>query len=109
MKLVMAIVHDEDAFHVMDLLMEKGFYATKLASTGGFLRAGSTTLISGVEESRVQELTELIEQRCKSRKQITSVNATHMNVSESYVPYPVEVTIGGATIMVLNVEEFKKV
>ena len=109
MKLVMAIVHDEDAFHVMDLLIEKGFYATKLASTGGFLRSGFTTLISGVEESRVPEITELIEQKCKSRKQITSVNATHMNVSESYVPYPVEITIGGATIMVLNVEEFKKV
>ena len=109
MKLVMAIVHDEDAFHVLDLLVEKGFQVTKLASTGGFLRAGFTTLISGVEESRVPELISFIEQKCKSRKQITSVNATHMNVSESYVPYPVEVTIGGATIFVLNVEEFKKV
>ena len=108
-KLIMAIVHDEDAFHVLDLLVEKGFSATKLASTGGFLRAGFTTLIIGVEEDRVQELIGLIEQKCKSRKQITSVNATHMNVSESYVPYPVEVTIGGATIFVLNVEEFKKV
>lgn len=109
MKLVMAIVHDEDAFHILDLLIEKGFGVTKLASTGGFLRAGTTTLISGVEEGRIQELIDIIEQKCKSRKQITSVNATHMNVSESYVPYPVEVTVGGATIFVLNVEEFKKV
>ena len=109
MKLVMAIIHDEDAFHILDLLIEKGFSITKLASTGGFLRAGFTTLISGVEESKVEELIGIIEQKCKSRKQITSVNATHMNVSESYVPYPVEVTVGGATIFVLNVEEFKKV
>ena len=109
MKLVMAIVHDEDAFHVVDLLVEKGFRVTKLASTGGFLRAGFTTIISGVDEDRVPELLGLIEKKCKSRKQITSVNATHMNVSESYVPYPVEVTIGGATIFVLNVEEFKTV
>ena len=109
MKLVMAVVHDEDAFHILDLLIEKGFYVSKLASTGGFLRAGSTTLISGVEEERLPELISIIEQKCKSRKQITSVNATHMNVSESYVPYPVEVTVGGATIFVLNVEEFKKV
>jgi len=109
MKLVMAVVHDEDAFNVLDLIIEKGFGATKLASTGGFLRAGFTTLISGVEDKRVPELIEIIETKCKSRKQITSVNASHMNVSESYVPYPVEVTIGGATIFVLNVEEFKKV
>jgi uncharacterized protein YaaQ len=109
MKLVLAIIHDEDAFHIMDVLSEKGFSVTKLASTGGFLRAGNTTLICGVSEERIPELVGVIEQKCKSRKQITSVNATHMNVSESYVPYPVEVTVGGATIFVLNVEEFKKV
>ena len=109
MKLVLSIVHDEDAFHIMDLLVERGFSVTKLASTGGFLRAGFTTLICGVGEERIPELTEIIEQKCKSRKQITSVSATHMNVSESYVPYPVEVTVGGATIFVLNVEDFKKV
>lgn len=109
MKLVLSIVHDEDAFHITDLLVEKGFWVTKLASTGGFLRAGFTTLLCGVGEERVAELIEIIETKCKSRKQITSVNATHMNVSESYVPYPIEVTVGGATIFVLNVEEFKKV
>ncbi|MCL1999165.1 MAG: cyclic-di-AMP receptor [Turicibacter sp.] len=109
MKLVMAIVHDEDAFHMLDLLIEKRFSVTKLASTGGFLRAGTTTLISGVEEERLDELIEIIETKCKSRKQMTSVNATHMSVTESFVPYPVEVTVGGAVIFILNVEEFKKV
>ena len=108
-KLVLAIINDEDAFHVMDLLSEKGFYVTKLASTGGFLRAGNTTLISGVSEDRIPELIDIIEKKCRSRKQITSVNTTHINANESYVPYPVEVTVGGATIFVLNVEEFKKV
>lgn len=109
MKLVMAIIHDEDAFHIMDLLNEKGYSVTKLASTGGFLRAGNTTLICGVSDERIPELVDIIEKKCKSRKQITSVNSTHVNATESYVPYPVEVTVGGATIFVLNVEEFKKV
>jgi uncharacterized protein YaaQ len=109
MKLVMAIIHDEDAFHIMDQLSEKGFSVTKLASTGGFLRAGNTTLICGVTEERIPELTDIIEKKCRSRKQITSVNTTHINANESYVPYPVGVTVGGATIFVLNVEEFKKV
>lgn len=109
MKLVMAIIHDEDAFHVMDILNEKGFSVTKQASTGGFLRAGNTTLLCGVEDEKVSQVVGIIEKKCKARKQITSVNAAHSGGAESYVPYPVEITVGGATIFVLNVEEFKKI
>ena len=109
MKLLMAIIHDEDAFHIIDQLNAKGFSVTKLATTGGFLRAGNTTLICGVAEERIPELMEIIETKCKSRKQITSVNAMNVNASESFAPYPVEVTMGGATIFVLNIDEYKKV
>ena len=109
MKLIMAIIHDEDAFQIMDVLSEEGFKVTKLASTGGFLRAGNTTLICGVEDDRVNELAYIIEKKCKSRKQITSVNSAHLSTAENYVPYPVEVTVGGATIFVLDVAEFKRV
>lgn len=109
MKLIFAIVHDEDAFHIMDLLNEAGFSVTKLASTGGFLRSGNTTLIGGVEDEKVEEFVGIIEKTCKSRKQITSLNVGAMNLGESYVPLPIEVTVGGATIFVTNVEEFKKI
>jgi len=109
MKLVLSIIHDEDAFHIMDVLNEKGYSVTKLASTGGFLRAGNTTLICGVEDEKVDDLVAIIEKKCKGRRQITSINSSHMSATESYVPYPVEITVGGATIFVLNVEEFKKV
>ena len=108
-KLVLAIIQDEDAFHIMDLLNAKGFSVTKLASTGGFLRAGNTTLICGVSEDRIPELIEVIEKKCKSRKQITSVNAINVNANESFAPYPVEVTVGGANIFVLNIESYKRV
>ncbi|MDR2183689.1 MAG: cyclic-di-AMP receptor [Clostridiales bacterium] len=109
MKLIMAIIHDEDAFQIIDVLSEEGFKVTKLASTGGFLRAGNTTLICGVEDSRVNELVHIIEKKCKSRKQITSVNSAHLSTAENYVPYPVEVTVGGATIFVMDVAEFRRV
>ncbi|MCL2397900.1 MAG: cyclic-di-AMP receptor [Defluviitaleaceae bacterium] len=109
MKLIMAIIHDEDAFQIIDVLSEEGFKVTKLASTGGFLRAGNTTLICGVQDDRVNELVRIIEKKCKSRKQITSVNSAHLSTAENYVPYPVEVTVGGATIFVLDVAEFKQV
>jgi len=109
MKLIMAITHDEDAFQIIDVLSEEGFRVTKLASTGGFLRTGNTTLICGCEDDRVSELVHLIEKKCKSRKQITSVNSAHLSTAENYVPYPVEVTVGGATIFVLDVAEFRVV
>jgi len=108
MKLVLAIINDEDAFNIIDILSEKGFSVTKLATTGGFLRSGNTTLISGCSEERVPEFIDIIEKRGKARKQITSVNTPHVNASENYVPYPVEVTVGGATVFVLNIEEFRK-
>ena len=39
MKLIVAIVQDEDAGRLVSALMDKGFGVTKLATTGGFLRA----------------------------------------------------------------------
>ncbi|MCL2216499.1 MAG: cyclic-di-AMP receptor [Defluviitaleaceae bacterium] len=107
MKLVVAIIHDEDVFHISDLLIEKKFYVTKIASTGGFLKAGFTTIITGVEDSRVAELIEIIEQKSKIRKQITAINDAI--TTEAHVPFPVEVTISGATIFVINVDQFIKV
>ena len=109
MKLVMAIISDDDAFGLMDALNENGYSVTKLASTGGFLRAGNTTLICGVSEERIGDLIGIIEKKCKSRRQITSVNTQNTGATESYVPYPVEVTVGGATIFVLDVNRWEKV
>lgn len=111
MKLVIAIVQDEDAGRVVAALMDKGFGVTKLATTGGFLRAGNTTLISGVEDNKLNEALEVIEKICKSREQITA-SAAPMGSSAAggvYVPYPIRVTVGGATIFVLEVSQFMKV
>ena len=42
MKLIIAIVQDEDASRLISNLMSEGYGVTKLATTGGFLRAGNT-------------------------------------------------------------------
>lgn len=109
MKLVMAIVNDEDAFHVMDALNERGYFVTKIATTGGFLRSGNTTLICGIEDDKLDDLVSVMEKKCKARKQVTAINASHISDTESYIPYPVEVNVGGATIFVMNIEKFIKV
>lgn len=106
MKLVMAIINDEDAYSLMNALNERGYRVTKLASTGGFLRSGNTTLITGVEDDNIDDVVDTIEKTCKSRKQMMATNTSN---SEGFAPYPIEVTIGGATIFVMDVMTFKKV
>ena len=66
MKLIIAIVQDEDASRLVSSLMNEGYSATKLATTGGFLRAGNTTLLLGVDEDRFDGAMKIIEKVCKS-------------------------------------------
>ena len=110
MKLLIAIVQDVDANRLISALMEKRFGVTKLATTGGFLRSGNTTLISGVEDDKLETALGIIEKICKSRQQVTASTAPMSGSGGGvYVPYPVHVTIGGATVFVLEVEQFLKV
>ncbi|HIR80809.1 MAG TPA: cyclic-di-AMP receptor [Candidatus Limiplasma pullicola] len=108
MKLIIAIVQDEDASRLISQLMNDGFGVTKLATTGGFLRAGNTTLLVGVDDDRFQAAMDVIEKVCKSRKQIAPSPASMVGMPGSYTPYPIEVVVGGATIFVLTVDQFIK-
>ena len=108
MKLIIAIVQDEDASRLISTLMNEGHSVTKLATTGGFLRAGNTTLLLGGEDDRVKGALDVIEKVCKSRKQIATSPSPVAGTSGVYAPYPIEVVGGGATVFVLDVEQFVK-
>lgn len=109
MKLVFAIVHDEDGHKVTEELNKNGFSVTKLCSSGGFLRSGNTTLLVGVEESRLDEVIKIIEKKSKSRKQVLNSSMSPNGMGGMFMPYPVEIVVGGATIFILDVERFEKV
>ena len=111
MKLIIAIVQDEDASKLLSVLMQQGFGVTKLATTGGFLKAGNTTLLLGVDDNRIDEAVSIVESVCKSRKQISTVSpSVSGGISQNeYSSYPIEVTVGGATMFVLTVDQFLKV
>lgn len=109
MKLVFAIVHSEDGHKVMDELSRNGFSVTKLCSTGGFLKAGNTTLLVGVEENKLDQVIEIIKSKSKSRKQVLDSSMPANGLGGMFISYPVEIDVGGATIFVLNVEHFEKV
>ena len=106
MKLVIAIIQDEDSSRVISALMNDGYSVTKLATTGGFLRAGNATLLIGVEEDKLEHLLEIIGKFCSKRKQVVQTQPTFN--ADFFVSVPVEVSVGGATVFVLDVEQFHK-
>ncbi|MBE7034571.1 MAG: hypothetical protein E7402_00400 [Ruminococcaceae bacterium] len=110
MKLVFAIVSNEDGNLVMRELNKAGYSVTKMASTGGFLRAGNTTLLAGVEEESVQQVMDIIAKHSMKRKQIIFTPEPFMGtIGSDYASYPEEIETGGATIFVVDVERFEKV
>ena len=108
MKLVTAIVHNEDAAALVDALLEKEYRATRVNSSGGFLKQGNATILVGVEDNQVNAVLELISANCHSRKQFVNPMPPIMEPGEFYMPYPVEVEVGGATVFVLPVERFER-
>ncbi|HHY10362.1 MAG TPA: hypothetical protein GX528_07335 [Firmicutes bacterium] len=105
MKLVITVVEDSDAAFLMETLMENGMQATKLASTGGFLLQGNTTLLIGVKAEKVEEVIEIIRSTCAPRKKIIPQIAPELPTA---VGVPIEVEAGGAIVFVIDVEEFWK-
>ena len=106
MKLIVAIINSDDSQTVLSEITKAGFYATKLSTTGGFLRAGNLTLLMGVEDDKVDTLLELLRTNCRKREEITSVSPAF---ESGVMPaIPVQITVGGATVFVLDVEQFHK-
>ena len=106
MKLILAIVSNDDSSAVSTALTKGGFSVTRLATTGGFLRAGNTTIIVGCEDEKVDKAIELIGSESKRRTEIVPSTASY-DIGR-YASFPVEVQVGGATIFVLDVEQFIK-
>lgn len=107
MKLVLAIVSNDDSGSVSRALTKEGFSVTKQATTGGFLMAGNTTLLIGVDDEKVQQVMDIVANHSRKRTQMMPTNASY-GVG-MYTSFPVEVTVGGATVFVLDVERFEKV
>lgn len=106
MKMITAIVQDQDANGLTKALVAAGFQATRLASTGSFLRAGNTTFIMGVQDEQLDEALALISGNAKQRTQVMTPAMNPGAVMESVVTEPLNVQIGGAAVFVQDVEQF---
>ena len=107
MKMIMAVVSGDDSNAVSAALTKARFSVTKLATTGGFLMSGNTTFLIGVDDDKVSEVIDIIAKHSKKRKQM--VPSAGMVDVGMYSAFPVEVTVGGAIVFVMNIERFEKV
>ena len=108
MKLVIAVVQGEDATQTVQALSGAGISVTKMASSGGFLQQGNATLLIGVDDDKVDTAIELIRENCRERSQYMTPMPPMVEPGEFFMPYPVEVQVGGATVFVIPVERFEK-
>ena len=106
MKLVLAIVSGDDSSKVSRALTKANFSVTKVATTGGFLMSGNTTFIVGTDDEKVDGVLEILGKNSKTRKQMVPTSASY-GVG-MFSSMPIEVQVGGATVFILDVEQFVK-
>jgi len=106
MKLLIAIIHERDKMDICDALTEEGFQYTVIASTGGFLKDGKSTLLIGLDDNKVDDCIDVIKKTASSREQIVSQPPMDI-MSGMGMMSPIKVQVGGAVIFVVNVERFE--
>lgn len=108
-KLVVAVVHNEDAKVLIDALLKRQHRATWIHSSGGFLKQSNATILAGVDDDKVDEIVGIVRENCHSRTQTVSPIPPIMEPGEFFLPYPLEVEVGGAVVFVLPVDRFERI
>ena len=108
MKLVIAVINNDDSRTAITALTGRDFFVTQLSTTGGFLMVGNTTLLIGTEKERLPELKEILKKYCVTREKTNpSVEAFGRGLLNHSVEE--KVTIGGAVMFTLSVKKKKKI
>ena len=109
MKLIIAIVNNDDAHFVNTGLTAEGYQITKVSSTGGFLLNGNSTFLVGVDDERVDRAVEII--KTHSKKRVKNIPTSTMPIGAAGAPIAsmnADVSVGGATVFILDVEKFMR-
>jgi uncharacterized protein YaaQ len=108
MKLIVAIVNADDKRALLDALVQGGYRATVVSTTGGFLREGNATVLVGTENEKLEGALQAIRENCHTRTQFVNPLPPIMEPGELYMPTPVEVQVGGAAVFVLDVDRYER-
>lgn len=107
MKLIIAIVNNDDSPVVAAALTKENFQVTKLSTTGGFLMVGNTTFLIGTDDDKVELAKKVIQKHSQKRThQATTDSSFGRGFAEGALA--TDVTVGGATVFVLDVLESEK-
>jgi len=107
-KLIMSIVNTDDARDLIQGLLREGYRATVISTTGGFLREGNSTVLSGVEDDQVPSVLKIIRENCHTRMQYVNPLPPAIEPGELYMPTPMEVEVGGATVFIFDIERLER-
>jgi uncharacterized protein YaaQ len=108
MKLVVAIVQDEDLDALTAELVGAGHRFTKVSTTGSFLRTGNSSLLIGVEDEQVDSVVDILKRTCRRRTQVAVPYSPALEPGLLYLPENIEVEVGGAIVFVVNVNRFER-
>lgn len=103
MKLLFAVIQNEDAKKLIRALNGENFAVTKIASSGGFLQGGNTTIMMGIDDERVDEALDIIKTHSKTRKRYTVAPQATMIGYTLANPTPVQITVGGAVVFICDI------
>src|SRR5699024_2640012 len=106
MKLIIAGVQDKDSNRLITSLSGGNYGTTTLATTCGLFNAGNTTLMIGCEDEHVDDALSIIKDNCSQREQMVAPISPMGGNADSYIPKPVKVEVGGATVFILPIESF---
>lgn len=109
MKLIFAVIQGKDSDALLTALRESGYRSTQINSAGGFLRENNVTVLVGVDDQYVPDILRIVQENCYTRTQYVNPLLPIMEPGEFYVPDPVEVQVGGATVFVLNVRYSERI
>lgn len=97
-RLIVAIVNNSDAEHLVEVLRDDGHRLTEVPSFGGFMHTDNTTLLIGVEDEKSEKaVLEIFERECSARE--VEVPA---EMRDRAADLPPVVRHGGATIFLVE-------
>lgn len=108
MKLILAIIQAADEMDTVEELNNQGFFVTKLSTSGGFLKSKNVTLLVGTEDSHVDKAIKVIKERAGKRLATTAVTPSDVRMVSVSGPNMVKVPAGGATVFVMDIDQFQK-
>lgn len=109
MKLIFAIIQDEDVDNLVDALVAEDFRVTRIGSTGSFLRMGNSSLMLGVQDQDVPKVMSVVRRTCRRRRQMAVPYSPALEPGLLYMPENFEVEVGGAVLLIHNVERYERI